>query len=295
MIRHGKTFIQHNRGAEAMGVSISGQQSWARDLEAVIGRVRAVVAARLVLDAEENVETIHVLATRARTAEQIVADIEAVCAAMFDLYIDRRRVRISQPDEPAPEARPVRTEMLALRSLSLQSAGDMCRVVVQLQAGDGLYEGEAHGADVTALRPRLSAEAALAAVAQFQEEHAGESVVAWDPFILALYELQRLSVGPGLGVVVSLVGYSRREGGAKTRGLVAVEASGPSPDARPPHPAADDGTHAVPPLNGQAVAAEQWLIGCALVQKDLPDAAVRAVLDAVNRYVFYHPGRRPLQ
>lgn len=155
-----------------MHVEISEKQSFARELEAAIGRVRAVVAARLVSDADDNVETIHVLATRARTADQIAADIEAVCAAMFNLNIDRRRVRISQPDEPDDEERHVESVRLELFSLSIESGRGSCRITVKLRAGDALYEGAKRGPDVVSMRTRLAALATIEAIEQFHVDRA---------------------------------------------------------------------------------------------------------------------------
>ena len=82
-----------------MGTIVPETQGWVRDLEAVVGRIRAVAAARVVVDANDNIETIHVLAGRTRTVEQILADIQSVGAALFDLDIDPGRVRISQPED----------------------------------------------------------------------------------------------------------------------------------------------------------------------------------------------------
>src|SRR5690606_6041631 len=70
------TFIGR-QGEETMGTIVPETQGWVRDLEAVVGRIRAVAAARVVVDANDNIETIHVLAGRTRTAEQILADIQS--------------------------------------------------------------------------------------------------------------------------------------------------------------------------------------------------------------------------
>lgn len=267
------------------------RESLLRKLEGVIAQVRAVVAARIVLDASDNVETIHVLATRDRTAEQITADIEAVCAAMFNLHIDRRRVRISQPDEPESHAPGDELARLELHNLSIESGSHTCRVVVKLRCGDALYEGMNVGPDVVSMRPRLAALAALEAVRQFQDERArGEGLH------------DRRAHGEPI--------HDRRAHGEPIDGERTHDESTNNTSHGGACPAEDRTTVSLHDLHEltvgpwQALAAsllvsegifhrteERWLIGCALVQKDPPDGAVRAVLDAVNRHLFYNGAR----
>lgn len=263
--------------------------SLVRKLEGLIAQVRAVVAARIVLDAHDNVETIHVLATRDRTAEQIIDDIEAVCAAMFNLAVDRRKVRVSQPDEPEPRRSATELVRLELHGLSIESGLHSCRVVVKLRCGEALYEGMNIGPDVVSMRPRLAALAALEAIQQFRDERSDGAAgdggrtdsegprVHHEPAhdergadgranhfstaastagtgmgigraMLSLHDLHEMAVGPWQALVASLL---------LSEGVF----------------------HRTD---------ERWLVGCALVQKDAPDGAVRAVLDAVNRHLFYN-------
>lgn len=218
-----------------MDVGAMAVEPVVRELEATLGRVRGVAAARVVLNERGDVETIHLLAAGSRSPDQIAADVAAVCAALFNLPVHPRQLRVSLlEDGPAvaPAAAP------ELHSLTVESTRHGCRVTVKLRAGDGLYEGEVVGADVVSARPRLAAEAALAAVAQWEAEgpeHDSRAAVA-------LYDLQTIVLGPKHVVLAALVADERRAGGE-----------------------------------------ERWLVGCALVEKDLADAAVRAVLDAVGR------------
>lgn len=229
----------------AVDVSMVGIEPLERELESVIGRVRAVAAARVVVNSEGSVEAIHVLATGGRTSEQIAADIEAVCAAMFNVHLERRQIRISQLDDEARRLHAGRRPLLEMYSLTVESARHICRICVKLRSGDGLYEGAAHGADALSVRPRLAASAALEAIAQFQEEAVRQGANV-DAIPLSLHNLQPIDVGPHQAMVAAVVAGARFSG----------------------------------------TAAEQWLVGCALVEKDLPDAAVRAVLDAVNRSIL---------
>lgn len=229
----------------AVNVSMVGTEPLVREMESVIGRVRAVTAARVVVNGEGTVEAVHVLATGGRTAEQIAADVEAVCAAMFNVHLERRQIRISQLEDGDRRLQSGRRPYLELYSLTVESVSYMCRICVKLRAGDGLYEGVAHGADSLSVRPRLAALAALEAIAQFQDEEVrvGDSGEAL-PF--SLHDLQQINVGPHQAVVAAVVAGARLAG----------------------------------------TAAERWFVGCALAEKDMPDAAVRAVLDAVNRSIM---------
>lgn len=224
-----------------MTVAVSDKMTFARELETIIGRVRSVVAARLVVDADDNIETIHVLATRGRTADQIAEDIQAVCAAMFNTTIDRRQLRITQPDEPDDPGHGGDVARLELYGMVVESGRNDCRVHVKLRVGDALYEGVRQGADVVSVRPRLAALAAVDAIEQFVSDTFGPGSMTF-----TFNEFQELTVGPWGALVASLF-VNARESRASS---------------------------------------EEWLVGCALVRKDAPDAAVRAVLDAVNGRLF---------
>lgn len=312
-----------------MGTIVPETQGWVRDLEAVVGRIRAVAAARVVVDANDNIETIHVLAGRTRTAEQILADIQSVGAALFDLDIDPGRVRISQPEDwpgggagrhfhdgdPPGEADGAaraeavlggvshdnpRLRPLSLHGLTVESTGGMCRVFVKLRTGDELYEGQARGVDMPGLRPRLCAEAALHAFAQFQEEGLQLDDGGARPDVsLTLSDLHYLPIGPGGAVVVSVVGLPRHMAEDAGHGLAPPVVTGAGLGQRvyldhlhampghavlrrPEDPGAAAGMTWAPPGTSPGGPAGPWLLGVASVDKDLCEAAARAVLAAVH-------------
>ncbi|HEY8417214.1 MAG TPA: hypothetical protein VIK93_04150 [Limnochordales bacterium] len=89
--------------------------------------------------------------------------------------------------------------LAALRAASLfavcvETGGLRCRVKVQLQVGDALYEGVASGPDSPRQRLRLAAAAAVQAV----EELLGGVVP------LAVEDLREVALGPRTAVVLSL-------------------------------------------------------------------------------------------
>lgn len=212
------------------------------------------------------------------------------------------------------------SERLTLFSFEAQLRNGTQSYVVQLQAGEALYEGTAAQVDFAETRPQVAARAALAALAEWSGDQ-------WQ-FGLGDVLHVSLNCGPAVVVTVALRPAPRRPDivarvpvlaadrvsapghadGAQlsksTLGIVSSTAAGPAsasvrvpvrvPDvdstAAPIHASSRGSAHG--PTDGRGMisfigprpgaASERWLLGSALQWDDPAEAAVHAVLDAIK-------------
>jgi hypothetical protein len=147
------------------------------DLERELGRLPEVSAVRVVGDAFGVPLEVHVVATPAKHAKQIVRDIQAVALATFGIGVDRRVVSVVQLEvedqligppgnEPAaPLLPPAPPELLAVTT-SVSGV----RVLVEARIArddEAQVSGFAEGSVASIARARLVAAATLDALHQF--------------------------------------------------------------------------------------------------------------------------------
>ncbi len=130
-------------------------------LQEKIRRIEGIEAARIVAP-NGHIEEIHVLARRSKTPKQLVRDIQSLGHALFNIEIDRRVVSVVQLADSDIEGgvRP------ALVDVSETVDGATADVTVTMRWEDSLLIGKASGAAAHSTRPRLIAEATLAALRQ---------------------------------------------------------------------------------------------------------------------------------
>ena len=74
-----------------------------REIEALVRRLRGVLACRVVTGAGGGVDEIHALAHAERPAKMVVRDIESALRAQWNLQIPRNRVSVAQVDPAGAE------------------------------------------------------------------------------------------------------------------------------------------------------------------------------------------------
>lgn len=130
-------------------------------LQEKIRRIDGVEAVRVVAP-NGHIEEIHVLARRTKAPKQLVRDVQSLGHALFDVEIDRRVVSVVQLSDADIEGviRP------ALVDVAEAFDGAKADVTVTMRWEDSLLIGKTSGAAAHATRPRLVAEATLAALRQ---------------------------------------------------------------------------------------------------------------------------------
>jgi len=147
----------------------AGAEAEVLELERELCRLPEVSAARVVTDATGHPSEVHILATAAKHAKQVVRDVQSVALASFGIELDRRIVSVVQlggeevttgTTVAAPTFRPalvnVSTEVTGLRSL--------VRVTLAQEGSETV--GFAEGSIASSARQRLVAAATVDALRQ---------------------------------------------------------------------------------------------------------------------------------
>jgi len=113
----------------------------ANDLVLTLNQINGVYASCVILDSNQDVNEIHIVASTGRKPKQIVRDVETMIFVKHRLKIDYRKVSMVQiPDEQLlniPVARP------EIREVTETVVGDRRRVIVRIHGASRSAAGEA--------------------------------------------------------------------------------------------------------------------------------------------------------
>lgn len=147
------------------------------DIEAALGQVAEIKAARVVVDHGGAIQEIHVLALPTKQPKQLVRDIESTIMARFGVPVDHRKISIAQlgremveqvgdqPQEQRPTA--IRPRIVGINA---SVAGLRASAAVTLEIDGEEYVGSASGPASQTGRVRHVALAALDALGQYISE-----------------------------------------------------------------------------------------------------------------------------
>jgi hypothetical protein len=173
-------------------------QNHVNEMEALIGRLPAVLRSKIVINDWGGIEEIHVLTSLERTAKQVVRDVESALSAEWGIHVDHKRISVAQ----------IRTDdIVKVRQFLIvrQVAVDVDTVDGKIQASveiepvndDGtVYRGEWSGKYVPSHHTMAVAEAAVRALNGVPEVSEG----------LVLAELRPMELG-GRSVVLVALSY----------------------------------------------------------------------------------------
>jgi len=163
------------------------------ELEATIGRLPGVQAARVVTDGAAAPTEIHVLSDRGKSPKSLVRDIQSVAMAQFDLELDHRIVSIVQFDDgESPRAEATR---VMIAGITAHTTGLEASATVSLASGGQFYDGTSSAPATPSSRARLVARATLQAVMQVlplgaaEVEHAQISQVGGREVAICLIQI----------------------------------------------------------------------------------------------------------
>jgi hypothetical protein len=144
-------------------MDLRGLDDRARELEAMIRRIKDVISVRVMFSGDGLIEEIHVLASGGRNAKQLVRDVESALMAQ-GITIDHKKISIAQltPEEPAAAA----SERIRILGYTVGLNGRTAEVKVRLDWHGASCEGSAQGPATANGRLRVVAEATLRALQQ---------------------------------------------------------------------------------------------------------------------------------
>lgn len=131
-----------------------------RELEETLCRLPAVDAVRIVTD-RDRISEVHVLASPAKPAKQIVRDIQSLAMARFGVGIDRKAVSVVQLAEGKKTKEPDRASITSIQEIP---DGATITVRVALTWNGERYEGSSSGPSAASARNRIIGEASLRAL-----------------------------------------------------------------------------------------------------------------------------------
>jgi len=138
-----------------------------QDWEQAIKQIKSVVAARINVNNQGEIEEIHIVTGSGRAPKQIVRDVESILVAKFDLQIDHKKISVAQVEEDEEGTFAiVESTRTKLVGVTLRTVNGMAEVKVELLAGERLIEGHAEGPSSSHNILRLFVEATLKALSQ---------------------------------------------------------------------------------------------------------------------------------
>lgn len=136
-----------------------------QDWEQAIKQIKGVIAARIKVDSQGEIEEVHILAGSGRAPKQIVRDIESLLIAQFDLQIDHKKISVAQvEDDEDGTFTMVESTRPKLMGVTLRTVNGMAEVKVELLTEEKIIEGIAQGPFSAQNKLRLFVEATLQAL-----------------------------------------------------------------------------------------------------------------------------------
>jgi len=145
---------------------MSDGTSSVQDWEQAIKQIKSVIAARINVNSQWEIEEVHILASSGRAPKQIVRDIESMLVAQFNLQIDHKKISVAQvEDDEDGTFAIVESTRPKLAGVTLRTVNGMAEVKVELSTGDKIIEGIAQGPSSSHNKLRLFVDATLKALA----------------------------------------------------------------------------------------------------------------------------------
>lgn len=184
------------------------------EIEALLGQVAEIKAARVVASPEGHIQEVHVLALPTKSPKQLVRDIESTIMARFGIPIDHKKISIAQlgQDSLVPEPSVGGEARARIVTINATVSGVHATVSVTLEIEGDHYVGDVAGPASRTGRQRLVALATLGAVEQYM--HGAHSFALED---VTITQLGREHVAVSCVTLVSPLGEQSYAGSALVR------------------------------------------------------------------------------
>jgi hypothetical protein len=115
------------------------------ELEKLISSLSGVLAARAVLNADDEVTEIHVLSDLSKSPKQLVRDIQSAIMAAFGLDIDYKLINVAQVNSNIVSSAAVTEPRLQIKKITISLDSNSLETTVILGYGDKTFEGSSKG------------------------------------------------------------------------------------------------------------------------------------------------------
>ncbi|MPW24855.1 hypothetical protein GC105_03500 [Alkalibaculum sp. M08DMB] len=134
------------------------------EIEGFLNKIISVLNSRVVINNENQIIEVHILANNRRSAKQIIRDIQSALIAKFNLRIDHKIISIAQVYE---EEENFNAPRLVIKSVEYTSYHMSGKAKVLLEYDGNLYIGESEGVHSSTQANRLVGQATIKAVEFF--------------------------------------------------------------------------------------------------------------------------------
>ncbi|HBP37831.1 MAG TPA: hypothetical protein DD640_03660 [Clostridiales bacterium] len=111
------------------------------ELDKLISSLSGVLAARTLLNANDEITEIHVLSDLTQSPKQLVRDIQSAIIAAFGLEIDEKLISVAQVNSSMAAPAAVPAARLAIRKIMISLDSSNMETTVVLGQGDNIFEG----------------------------------------------------------------------------------------------------------------------------------------------------------
>jgi len=131
------------------------------DIEAIVCRLKDVIAVSVVPDAGGEVAEIHVLTGSGRSPKQVVRDVESALMARLGVMVDHKKISVAQVEDTSPRYDHAR---LKFSDASISLNDSRTEATVRLSREGAICSGTASGTTSPSAQMKLIANATLKAI-----------------------------------------------------------------------------------------------------------------------------------
>ena len=166
------------------------------DIEKLIAKLPDIISCRVVVDSEDTIQEIHILAGNSRNVKQLVRDIQSAINAEFKIDIDYKVISVAQVEE-----KDIREKRIRIDSIGAKNINNMIEAVVVLSDESGnKFEGKNARVKSKENKLRAVADATLNAL----ELYLGSSGLFYLDNIEVIYS-------GGKSIICCMIGFSHND------------------------------------------------------------------------------------
>lgn len=132
--------------------------------EELISKLKSVISSKIIVNKQNKIEELHILANTQREPKQISRDVQSVLISEFGIEIDYKKISIAQIDESIIDTNDYR---LKFTRVQYSITGKKANIEVVLEKDDQHYIGKATGLQTRYNSEKMIATATLRAIENF--------------------------------------------------------------------------------------------------------------------------------
>lgn len=143
------------------------------EYERLLCQLQGVLHSRFVLEDENTIAELHIIANMARQPKQLVRDIQSLMMARFNLNVDHKIISIAQiSSEDYLEPTEMKTDLrLSCSEISFTNNQNTIRARVVLTHGNQEYIGTSTGTQAFFGKPQIMADTTVNALNEFTKDN----------------------------------------------------------------------------------------------------------------------------